>query len=216
MRTPPLNLIFGVFLLASFSSLPAYSAEGDSEEPSPAMRDTRVPVYSTTRPSWAFQLASSLKAFGGSAYAASILAEYQPPFVQDFGVLGIGPCIGVYPLMDSTVTANMLAVWSVGGQIRYQARYFRQQPIVPIVGYEIERLTYAFNSGVKGTINGSGPVFGLWLYLNFLEPSAAADLYVNTGISRSYLIFEMRNLSGSDANIQYTGITNYFGFRLEL
>ncbi len=53
------------------------------------------------------------------------------------------------------------------------------------------------------------------LLLNFMEPSSAAEMYYSHGVSRSYLVAEMRNLAGTDANVTVSGSSYFFGLRLE-
>ncbi len=195
-------------------------------------RDPRIPLYQYTHPHWGFELAGSYNSLGGqnlvtfqteTAKALSIQLEYQPEFLQSLGVIGLGPSLSTYPIFGYAVTSHALALWSVGGQIRYQARFFRQQPIVPIAGYSVEYFTYRFQpsadfpsaSAPSGNFILQGPVVGAWLLLNIFEPSAAASLYTDYKISRSYLVAELRSQTGGDSNISITGNSFYLGLRFE-
>ncbi len=220
------------FYLLTFvvSSTPLAQASVHSSDPNPGsevqFEDIRVPSYKIHRPQWGLEFTSSLQAFGGQAlvveqgtnplYAFSLSAEYQPAFLQNFGVFGIGPTFTVYPAFGSTMTYGFLALLGTGAQIRYQARYFRDQPLVPVFAYSIESFSYQFNSGKTGTLISQGPSLGLWIFLNFLEFSSAAQIYMNHGVSRSYLTLEYRILAGQDANLNFSGGSYYFGLRLEL
>jgi hypothetical protein len=130
-------------------------------------------------------------------------------------VVGIGPIVELYPIFNSGSTPTKFSLYSFGGQIRYQARYFREQVIVPVVGYTVESFYYSFTRGATGNLISSGPTAGLWFLLNFLEPQSASQFYINSGVLRSYLILEYRNMRGSDANVSFSGGSYYFGVRCE-
>jgi hypothetical protein len=185
------------------------------------------------RPNFAFQLEGSMNAFGGSTIspaeqgvtskAALIEAEYQPSFLQGFGTLGIGPSIGMYPTTGGVVGTGQqvvngpTSIWEVGAQVRYQFRYVTEQMIVPFVGYNYQRLHYNINQGGGNSgLNIAGGSAGLSILLNRLDETAASDLYRNTGISRLYLVTELKNLQGSDDNVAIAGNSFFFGIRCEL
>ena len=188
-------------------------------------KPSKAPKYQTLAPEWGVQLSFSPNALGGialtqsqkdkPAFAFSLSADYQPTFIQKFGILGIGPIIEAFPIFDTSITNNPFSLLAAGGQIRYQARYFREQPVVPVAAYSVEYMKYQFNSGESGTLVAKGPSFGLWILLNVLEPDSAAQFYVNTGVLRSYLILEYKSLSGSDGTISFSGGSYYFGLRCE-
>jgi hypothetical protein len=112
------------------------------------------------------------------------------------------------------VTSGPVNVFSVGAEVRYQARFFREQILVPVVGYAYEginyRLTYA-----TGATDGHGPVYGVWLLLNQLEPDQAAEAYMDSGVIRSYLVAEARNLEGGNEDIDFSGFSYFLGLRIE-
>lgn len=200
------------------------------ENPAPSQAPQKIinfgiPKYELIRPQWGVELTSSLSAFGQNAlvqsqgtkpiYAFSLLAEYLPPFVQDVGVLGIGPTFTAYPIFSGGVTTSFVSLWAPGIQVRYQARYFRNQWLVPVVAYSAEYFNYHFTSGAAGTLWIQGPTYGAWLLLNVIEPSAASQFYIEQRILRSYLVFEVRNFSGSDSFLRTSGASYYFGLRVE-
>ncbi|MCC7440986.1 MAG: hypothetical protein IT285_05110, partial [Bdellovibrionales bacterium] len=107
------------------------------------LRERLIPRYQRHRPQWAIGLLSSLKAFGsegaaGTAssstniIAAALQVEFQPRFLQKFGVLGLGPTLAVYPA--GSLTSSVTELFSFGGQIRYQALMFREKPVLPVAG----------------------------------------------------------------------------------
>lgn len=194
-------------------------------EETTAFRDSRIPVFHSVKPQWAFELISSLNAFGSRAltpaqgtspaYALTLMGEYQPSIVQDYGVLGFGPSASFYPIYAGT-TSSMFSVFSFGGQVRYQAKYFRNQPIVPMVAYEVQAIKYGFTDGGNGILIANGFTYGVWILLNLFEPSSAASLYVNTGVARSYLVLEAHSLGGSNTVLNLSGTSYFFGLRAEL
>ncbi len=176
-------------------------------------------------PNLAVEFTFSPKAFGGtklipnqqssSIFALDLLFQYQPKIIQKYGVLGIGPFFTVYPMSGSGDTSTAFSNLSFGGQIHYQARYFERQPVVPVVSYSVEYFNYRFLSGVSGSLIASGPTAGLWLFLNFLEPSSSNELFLDYGILRSYLVAEYRMIQGSNKDLTFSGGSLYFGLRFE-
>jgi hypothetical protein len=205
-----------------------YAAPTPETKPEPKSetlyRDPRVPKYHYTKPNWGFQLGFSMDSLGKQLLVASqtetakaiqMEFDYQPAFLQSMGVFGIGPTIAFYPIFATSVAESPFSLWSVGAHVRYQARFFRQQPVVPVVGYSLDYFTYRFVSASNGSMILQGPVFGVWVFLNMFEPSSAAQLYIDYKISRSYFVAEMKIQSGSDANISISGSSLYFGLRFE-
>ena len=190
------------------------------------------PRYQLHRPEWAFQFSFSPRAFSGQSltaqqgnhptYAYHLSIEYQPRFLQSIGVFGIGPTATLYSFPNAQVTSNFYSVSSYGGRVRYQARYFREQILVPMVSYSWEFLNYNFvnptagGAPIKDRVRLQGPTFGLWLLLNPLDRKSANSLYLNTGITRTYLTLEAKR---EQATVSQSSINNwsYFaGLRLEL
>ncbi len=186
----------------------------------------RVPLYQRSRPAIGVELVGSSRGVSADSTIPDLgstvvrgfqlSAEYQPQFLQGVGVVSIGAQLSAYPIFETTnATSSKLALWSWGGQIRYQARWFREQPLVPVVGFEMARWRYSLADGSTGSFNVQGPVLGAMLLLNVLDPGAAAGFYANHGVMRSYLVAEMHQLTGEDALIQLTGNTYFFGLRFE-
>lgn len=210
-----------------FESPSSGSATSESSQSTSKSAYARYPLYQRVRPKWAFEAAGSWRALGGSSsripglgttsnvYAVSLQFEYQPPILQVLGVVSLGPSLTLYPIPGGAVTSGMLGLWSGGGQIRYQARYFREQPIVPMVGYSMEYVSYSFRSGATGRMLAKGPFFGGMFLLNVVEPSSAAEMFVNFEIARSYLVAEYRMLSGTDSDLSLSGSSIFVGLRLE-
>ncbi len=150
--------------------------------------------------------------------------EYQPTFLQTFGVLSLGPTFALTPIFPTPnpFTSSIGSLFSFGAQIKYQFRYFRSQPLVPVVGYFVEDFFFHFgnqnntNSDLQGSVLITGPMLGLWLYLNWLEPSAATSFFQNFGVCRSYLTFEVKSMTGNGGGMSISGLSYYGGLRFEI
>lgn len=186
--------------------------------------------YHDLRPHWGLQLETSFNPFGGNilggaavipqqgttpSYGIDLAFEFQPSFLQSIGVIGIGPRVGIYPIFGGGVTSSVASIYSFGGQIRYQARYFRRQLIVPMAAYSLESFNYSFTTGQTGNFWAKGPTWGFWILLNTLDPESAADFYIDNGIARTYLVMESRILSGADSVVTFASASYYFGLRFE-
>lgn len=208
---------------------PRASAAGTSER----RWERGVPRYEQERPNFAFQITSSLQAFGASQPFEDEDGEvvkydirnfglgfdYQPAFLQDVGVLSVGATLNIYPVApQGGLTEGPLDLWAAGFIAKYQARYIRGQWVVPYVGYETQFLNYKFQDDFvgSGTTTMSGPLFGALLLLNWMEPDAAFHLYSDTGIKRSYLFAEWKNLTAGEGSFTMGEPTLYFGLRLEM
>jgi hypothetical protein len=60
-----------------------------------------------------------------------------------------------------------------------------------------------------------GVFFGGMLLLNYFEPSASAEFYITTGVTRSYLVAELRQYSANDSALSLSGSSLFFGLRFE-
>lgn len=173
------------------------------------------------------QLSISPTAFGGNALvpqqaqaggygSISLSIEYQPPFLQNFGVLSFGPILAAYPALSSGLTSSFVSLSSIGIQTRYQLRYLKGQYLVPVVGYSLQYFKYQFMDGTAGAIPSvQNAMLGLWIYLNSLEPAAAANLYIDSAIRRTYLVIEAQNMTGKDDVVFLRGVSIFFGLRFE-
>ena len=212
------SFCYGLILFAS--------VEGRANETS--VFDLETPRYQKSIPQWGFELSSSLSAFGSQSQtqtqgdnqiaAFSLGIEYQPAFIQKFGVLSIGPYYTLYPEFTRQGTDAAFALQAAGGTIRYQARYFLEQIVVPMIAYQVEHFQYRYSKGPSGSLVAKGPTFGLWFLLNSLDRSTASQMYMNTGISRSYAVLEFRVLQGKNTadDVNFYKGSYYFGLRFEM
>ncbi|MBI4925872.1 MAG: hypothetical protein HY843_08115 [Bdellovibrio sp.] len=148
----------------------------------------------------------------------TIQVEFQPRFVQPYGVLGIGLLTAIHtPSSRDTGTKQELVYsFSLGGELRYQLCYFRNQFIVPNVAYSWEFWKYRLrNNNSSGNLIVQGPTIGAWLLLNFFDSENGKDFFYDYGIARTYLIFEARFLKGSNSSAAMSGRAYYTGLRFE-
>ncbi len=190
-------------------------------------RDFSVPYYQQKKPRWALQIAASARsALGassgiGAADAASlrglqIQGDYQPEWAQEVGVLAVGASLGVYTTSPSnTITSSLAGLLSYGYNLRYEARYLRNQWVVPTLGFSGDWLRYNLKSGASGTVGSHGLTYGAMILLSALDEASAAEMYNGYGISRVYLLAEGRQRSGSDSALTLAGTSYFFGLRFE-
>lgn len=158
-----------------------------------------------------------------SISAAGIMADYQPSFLQFFGVFDLGISAGFNPLFgdSASFSSSILNQFSLGVQARYQLRVYDGQPLVPVIGYYADYFFYNFDgsnstgSAIKGRQTIFGPLAGIWLLLNWMEPSTASQYYINAGASRSYLTFEVRKLTTVGGDLPIGGYSYVLGLRSE-
>jgi hypothetical protein len=213
-----------------------YHNDQEAPPPPPSGQQTNAfikphPSYKDEFPTMGFSLGVAPNAFNGhqlapqqngeGARGLELLLDWQPRFLQGFwGLVDFGPYVTIYPIntsifaaMDGT-TKSLFSVWEPGAQIRYQARFVREQFLVPVFAYGISTLHYAFGSPTAtttGSYTMSNFTGGAWLLLSTFSNESAADFYDNWGVSRSYLTFEYRNMVGGGITLG----SIFFGLRME-
>jgi hypothetical protein len=222
---PPVSMPGKASMMDAPGTHSAPSALSQAKSALPEAFDEKIDL-----PNLALQLSGTPRAFGGSTISPAqqgvrsgaflLQLEYQPDFLQHFGIVSFGPSFGTYPTLGTTqnnkkVTSSFFSLTEVGGQARYQFRYFNEQFLVPYVTYEAQSLGYRINDGGSGRLTLAGGSAGLSLLLNTFAPAEGNDFYRNLGVSRSYFIVEGKYLSGSDENVQASGTSVYFGLRFE-
>ncbi len=212
------TLSMGLFLFFSVLSF------AQTEESSV---NTDEPLYHQVKPTWGLELTGSLSALGSnpnipnrgasSVKSISFQLDYQPTFLQKYGVFGLGPSFQLYPVSPyQGFTSKALGgIWSLGGQVHYQLQFFKEQPLVPTLGYLMEYWNYRLADGSNGKFFAKGPSLGLMFLLNILEPESAVEFFLSWGVSRNYLVAELRFLSGSDSTVSFAGNSLFFGLRFE-
>jgi hypothetical protein len=218
---------------------PSAVAADESSGVSTKKWDRSVPMYERENPSWAVELHGSMEALGSTIKSEELDTngngtgvlqesdirnfgmgfEFEPKFLQSIGVISLGPSFNMYiadPAGD--LTSGPLSIFSLGFSAKYQLNFVTGQFLVPFVGYEGQLIRYSFERADAigtGTTFASGLTFGALIALNWMEPSAARNLWSETGIKRSYLVGEMKNLIASEDLLSSDGPAIYFGLRLE-
>jgi hypothetical protein len=217
---------------------PSSPASGSESGTSTTKWDRKIPAYDRENPTWAFELHGSGQALGTPIKSAQLDTnnnptgvtednsianfgfgfDYEPKFLQSFGVVGLGPTFNSYIAQPAgDLTKGPLSIYSLGFSAQYQLKFMRGQPVVPFVGYEYQEIRYSFQRGddTNGWTGSSGLTFGALILLNWMEPSAAFTLFAETGIRRSYLVVELKNLQAGLNLLSSDGDALYFGIRLE-
>lgn len=206
---------------------PAPSAQGQVED-----WDPDVPRRYQQPTDFAFSLAFSPRAYGRSTEEIDLgvyrtngieaQIEWMPRITQNIGMFGVGGTAAIYPVTEghNTMpvgrTQNAWSVWSMGGILRYQARYLRRQILVPYAAISVETLRYRLRDNTNGTLFLAGPRVGLYLFADLIDEEAAAWMYLNSGVARTYLLGEMRLHSGNNTAFKFDGTGYFLGVRVEL
>ncbi len=192
------------------------------------MKRGYVPAYYRDRPTAAFKMQGSTQALGdGITYNGvdydvrgfGFGLDWLPKFIQPIGVVGFGASFNLYPILPlGGPTRGGFNVFSFGGSVTYQAQYWDGQPIVPFIGYEWQQFKYKFYQGAavdSGWTLASGMTAGVHFLLNWIEPDAAYEAFKNTGIRRSYLTAEWKQLRTDYNPLDSVDHALYFGLRVE-
>jgi hypothetical protein len=235
MKLSAVSLVNRFGLLVLFVSAGSFAAEPPvaNSDPTPNLpedvrshiEELQVPVYQRVRPEWGADLSYSYRGLGSSTVLTSaptakrlstfsFRLEYQPQFLQSFGVFSLGPSFQ-YMNLPTEISGSGLACYSLGGQARYQLKLLREQWVVPYVGFGVERVSYALKSGTKSAFVSKGAFFGASVLLNIFEPATAAEAFAGTGIARTYFFAELRSVSGGDKEFPVSGRSTFFGLRFE-
>lgn len=181
-----------------------------------------VPIHQQIRPSWGFQFATAVRpvrsgqgvlqneSFQNRTLAIS--AEYQPLHAQRYGIFGLGPSLVLgIPFPDKM----RISLYGAGAQFRYQARFLREQWVVPTFGMEALYLRYYLKTQDRGGMFAYAPSVGAMFLLNRLDEETAASFYQDSAICRSYLIASAEFLRGSAPRVFLSGTGLYVGLRFE-
>jgi hypothetical protein len=205
--------------------------------PQPSDNKPRIPKWDAEYPNWSMELSGTLSALGGTDYNLPLLGaggtqfrsyqveasfEWLPKEVQPYGVLSAGLRGAIFPMASQVHTSSIFSLFSVGGLLRYQLRYFGQQWIVPYGSVGIDYFQFAFKTATTG--QGSKwlfvPVAGISILLNAIDRLTTRDLHSMTGLRRFYLFGEFRFFpstfgSRGTHQIRLSGNSFHFGLRVE-
>jgi hypothetical protein len=195
---------------------PNEAAATPSVPPSPRRRSGRnhsIPFYLQKKTWLGVQFSGALSnALGSSSLAAkggTLSFEFQPPWTQVIGIIGLGANFSYF---KSEAATRLLGY---GAQFSYQARWFPNQWIVPVVTYSLNSLQYALAGGASGTLSTPGLTYGARLFLSALDPGAAAEFYNGYKVARAYLTIETGTQNASNADLSLGGRATTLGLRLE-
>lgn len=216
-RLHALTLAVGLVLSAA--------AGADEIEPAPAAkprsnRDHSIPYYLQKRPIIALQIGGALNSALGaestiqgasldSTTSVEVSADFQPPWIQAFGVVAVGVHARHH------ITSQASRITGYGAQAAYQAKWFTNQWVVPVVRYSLDTLNYKLSGGGTGSLSDPGLTYGALLFLSAADPGAAAEFYNGYGISRVYLALETGQKSASDASFVLSGRVTTASLRFE-
>ena len=198
----------------------------DESEPLPTSprpksnRDHSVPYYLQRRPSLALELSSALSSalgasstIGGTSLSSVRSFEFsgdvQPPFLQAIGVVSLGVHVRHH------LTSEASRITGYGAQLGYQAKWFTNQWVVPMVSYSLDTLNYELNSGTQGTLQDPGLSYGVLLCISAADPAAAAEFYNGFGVTRTYLSIQTYQKSASNTDLTLSGRVTSLGLRVE-
>lgn len=232
-------LCFSLSAGFAFNPIAGLASSEDLDVPAPLLEtptatstlsdeQIRVPPHERAIPTFGLQIQGAAKPFtggndlptqaDGNARTAHVEFELLPHFAQHFGILGFG-VHGDYTFYTTSPTTQSgptsFPSWAVGAQVRYQARYFSEQLLVPVAGYRIDAYRYRRPDNRFGSITASGPFAGAWILLNQIDPDSTRTFFVDVGVCRTYLIAEAHMLRGNDAGFTLAGRTYLFGLRFE-
>jgi hypothetical protein len=195
---------------------------------SSSMMELSQDRFTKAVPTLAYEVAASVPGMGKYSFSrpgeslvpqwtGSIQIDFQPTILQKFGVFGFGPSFNLSPppVFPGEKKYNLVYGFSVGAQVRYQLKFWDTQPVVPMVAYSGEYYRYKIRTGGANGFIARGPILGVWIHLNALDDAAARTAFFESGIVRSYLVVELRRLTGGDGMVSLNSSAYYSGIRLE-
>ncbi len=147
-----------------------------------------------------------------------LAVEFMPGMNENMGVFSVGLTANLYPLTPPAALRPIRSYsYSVGGLLRYQLRFVANQILVPMGGAEIAYLRYEIPATGSGQMAVITPFAGLMFFLNRLDPNAAGGMYSTRGVLRSYLVGDVRLITGQNSHAsQINGTAVTVGLRLEM
>lgn len=152
-----------------------------------------------------------------SVHSMLLSVEYQPRFIQRYGVLGLGAELGIHPpSAPQGQVPGITFAWSAGGRTRYQARFFQEQALVPYAGYQLSLWMHRLRSGTSDALLAHGPLVGIEFLLNALDSKSAARFFEDYGVSRTYILVEGNWMNGKSTSASLESRSFFFGLRFEM
>jgi len=182
--------------------------------------DPTIPWYQSVKSQWGIQLRMAQNRFpiqegNGNLYQLGI--EWMVPF-QKIGIFSIGVNGGFLKLVAPTTSlSNNLFNPIVGGQVRYQLKFFSNQPIVPTGAVTYDYYQLKNSSPVATNASGSqlGLSYGLMLNLSWIDQVTARGAYQSLGLTKFYLTGEIFQSEFTNAVFYLNSKFYLFGIRAE-
>lgn len=171
-----------------------------------SLADTMIGKTPIRDPKFSFHFTLSPQGMGSAEFLIRGANPAMGKFVSNIA-MGTQPLhfLGVWgggAVMDAYIPFSkvgqgpspMAYAFSLGGEIRYQARFWDRQPLVPSISYAFKRMTYRLLDGTLGGLPVQEPSVGLWLNLNWIDPVVAGNFRRDIGVQRTYLMVEYRRI----------------------
>lgn len=148
----------------------------------------------------------------------SFQSEWIPEIEEGrFGAISVGGKFSLYPSSQKgQLGLNGIQDWAVGSQLLYQARFFENQPLVPVFGYHADFRDHQLTEETSTLVFQHGPCLGGWLLLNFIDTELSRSFYRNSKVLRTYLTVEWRNQVAKNDEVVWNESQWEFGLRFEL
>lgn len=150
-----------------------------------------------------------------------VLLGYDRTLFNHPGLLMIGLDAGVYTSATNDPFSGLkFGIQSAAPHILYEAALIPRQWVVPIVKFDYEFVHYGYtfqNHNITGFKQLPRIDLGVLIFLNFLEPSSAAQMSSNYGIKRTYLAgyYTLANDSQNKTDFDMSEHTFRIGLRFE-
>ena len=182
--------------------------------------DPSIPWYQSVKSQWAFQLRMAQNRFpisegNGNLYQLGV--EWMIPF-QKIGIFSMGANGGILQLVAPTTSLSTNSFNPfVGGQLRYQLKFFNNQPIVPTGAVTYDYYQLKNLSPVATNASGSqvGFSYGVMLNLSWIDQVTSRGAYQSIGLTKFYLTGEIFQSEFSNAVFFLNSKFYLFGIRAE-
>jgi hypothetical protein len=203
----------------AFSSVRAEELDPDYIIDRPEYQDGS-PWYQTATSSWSFGFRAGVNRFpapraNGDLY--QLTWDWILPW-QSIGAFSIGPNLALFnpeltPAAISSSPLNLMA----GVTLRYQAKWFLNQPVVPTasVAWNYHRLKSAFVVAPYATGSGVSVAAGLLLHLGWIDRHTAKEAFQSLGMTRAYLSLELEKTNFQNQVFSLDALFYLFGVRFE-
>jgi hypothetical protein len=210
-------LAWGLFpaLTSATPALPGGSILDDPDY------DPKIPWFQSLRSSWSVSFKAGFQGFpvndgGGNLYLAS--GDWMIPF-QKAGILSVFIQGGLAPLSAPSMTLSQSNLLNpvIGGGLRYQLKFFPNQPLVPTASLSYDYYRLKTTNPTTSTVSAAQPAFGYGVFLNlgWLDPVTARGAYQSLGLTKFYLTAEIHHTDFQNSAVSMNSKIYLFGIRTE-